>query len=221
VSLLRENTVKTYKRTGVFMDNMFNRFNRKSLQDRRIDTLIGLGKGILADGSVEQAEAEFLLNWLAQNQDNSDNPIICNLLIKVTGMLEDGVLDVDEAKELKHVLQSICGEASELGELSKTTSLPVDKPSPKIKFKNSNFVFTGTFAFGTRKECQAVIDNLGGKNISKITKQLNYLILGTYVTDSWAHESFGRKIEKAIEYRDSGIPIIICTEEHWANEAGL
>jgi hypothetical protein len=46
-------------------------------------------------------------------------------------------------------------------------------------------------------------------------------VLGTYVTSSWAHETFGRKIEKAIEYRDNGLPLIIITEEHWANEAGI
>jgi len=54
-----------------------------------------------------------------------------------------------------------------------------------------------------------------------VTKKLNYLVLGSYVTDSWAHETFGRKIEKAMDYRDSGVPLAIITEEHWAKCGGL
>jgi NAD-dependent DNA ligase len=200
---------------------IFTRFNKKNIQDRQIDTLIGLSKGLVADGTVNQSEAEFLLTWLIQNQQNSENPIIDNLLQKVAVMLEDGVLDSDESEELKNILQTISGESSEIGELAKTTSLPIDAPLPKIDFDGASFLFTGTCAFGTRKDCQAAIDELGGVNANSVTKTLNYLVLGTYVTDSWAHETFGRKIEKAIEYRDSGMPLIIITEEHWANEAGV
>lgn len=200
---------------------VFTRFNKKNIEDRQVDTLIGLSKGLIADGSVNQSEAEFLLTWLIQNQNNSDNPIIDNLLQKVAVMLEDGVLDSDESEELKNILQSISGESSEIGELAKTTSLPINSPLPKIDFEGSSFLFTGTCAFGTRKDCQAAIESLGGANAKGVTKTLNYLVLGTYVTDSWAHETFGRKIEKAIEYRDNGLPLIIITEEHWANEACL
>ena len=200
---------------------IFTRFNKKNIQDRQIDTLIGLSKGLVADGTVNQSEAEFLLTWLIQNQQNSENPIIDNLLQKVAVMLEDGILDSDESEELKNILQAISGESSEIGELAKTTSLPIDAPLPKIDFEGASFLFTGTCAFGTRKDCQAAIDELGGVNANSVTKTLNYLVLGTYVTDSWAHETFGRKIEKAIEYRDNGMPLIIITEEHWANEAGV
>ncbi len=201
--------------------DIFTRFNRKDIQDRQIDTLIGLSKGLMADGKVDQAEAEYLLSWLIQNSQSSSNPIIENLLEKLELMLEDGILDPEESAELKASLQSIAGETSEIGELSKTATLPVDDPMPSIRFEDSLFLFTGTCAFGTRKQCQAAIETLGGLNAKSVTKSLNYLILGTYVTDSWTHESFGRKIEKAMEYRESGSPLVIVTEEHWANEAGF
>ncbi|WP_324997679.1 hypothetical protein [Salinisphaera sp.] len=42
-------------------------------------------------------------------------------------------------------------------------------------------------------------------------------MLGTYVTDSWAHETYGRKIEKAMAYRDDGLPLVIITEQAWAD----
>lgn len=201
--------------------NIFTRFNRKNIQDRQIDTLIGLSKGITADGKVNQQEAEFLYSWLVQNQSYSDNPIIQNLFERLNVMLSDGILDDNEASELMGALQSISGEKSEIGEIAKTSSLPVNDPLPPIQFSGASFLFTGTCAYGSRKDCKAITEKLGGTNAASVTKSLDYLILGTYVTDSWAHETFGRKIEKAMLYRDEGLPIVIVTEEHWANEAGL
>ena len=49
---------------------------------------------------------------------------------------------------------------------------------------------------------------------------LDYLVLGVYVTPSWAHEAFGRKIEKAMYYRDErGRDIAIVSERHWMAQA--
>lgn len=201
--------------------DVFTRFNRKNIQDRQIDTLIGMGKGVLADGKVNQAEAEFLMSWLVQSRQASDNPIIINLLQKVTAMLEDGVLDKGESDELLGILRKISGEQSEIGELAKTSSLPINDPLPEVNFEGASFLFTGTCAFGTRKQCNDATQSLGGTVAKSVNKNLNYLVLGTYVTDSWVHETFGRKIEKAVEYRDSGVPIAILTEEHWASSGNL
>ena len=201
--------------------DIFSRFNRKNIQDRQIDTLIGLSKGITADGKVNQAEAEFLLSWLVQNRQASNNPLILNLLQKVSAMLEDGVLNQEESSELLGILHKIAGESSEIGELAKTSTLPVNDPPPEIVFEGNSFLFTGTCAFGTRSQCAEATEALGGIIANSVNKNLNYLVLGTYVTDSWAHESFGRKIQKAIEYRESGIPIVIVTEEHWIHCGNL
>lgn len=197
--------------------DLFTRFNRKAIDDRQIDTLIGLSKGVLADGVVSQSEAEFLHTWLIQSRAASDNPIILNLLEKIGSMLEDGVLDSEESAELNKLLTRISGESAALGELAKTSNLPVNEPLPNVRFEGAQFLFTGTCAYGTRKQCQEATEALGGINAAGVTKSLHYLVLGTYVTDSWAHETFGRKIEKAMQYREKGIPLAIITEQHWAD----
>ncbi len=201
--------------------DIYSRFNRKSIDDRQIDTLIGLSKGLLADGNVDQSEAEFLRTWLIQSRQTTDNPIILNLLGRVDVMLEDGVLDADESTELLSLLHKITGEPSEVGELAKTTSLPIDDPAPPIIFEGRLFLFTGTCVYGSRKKCQSAVEERGGVNATGVVKKLDYLVLGTYVTDSWIHESYGRKIEKAMQYRSDGVPISILTEEHWVNEGNL
>ncbi|MCU7829590.1 MAG: BRCT domain-containing protein [Candidatus Thiodiazotropha sp. (ex Myrtea sp. 'scaly one' KF741663)] len=195
--------------------DIFTKFNRKDIQDRQIDTLIGLSKGLVADGKVDQAEAEFLQTWLIQNSQASNNPIILNLLARVDAMLADGILDTEESQDLLDLLHRFTGEPSITGELAKASTLPVDDPLPDVVFEDKQFLFTGTCAFGTRKQCQEAVESLGGVNAKGVTKRLDYLVLGTYVTDSWVHESYGRKIEKAMNYRSTGVPLSIITEEHW------
>jgi NAD-dependent DNA ligase len=201
--------------------DIFTKFNRKSIDDRQVDTLIGLSKGLLADGKIDPSEADVLRNWLAQNRRVSNHPVIVHLYDRVSAMLSDNVLDQDESQELLSTLRQIAGETADLGEIAKSASLPICKPAPMVSFPGQAFLFTGTCVFGTRKECQAATEKLGGNCASGVTKSLNYLVLGTYVTDSWAHETFGRKIEKAMSYRNEGIPLSIITEEHWANSGGL
>lgn len=201
--------------------DIYTRFNRKSIDDRQIDTLIGISKGITADNLVSQAEAEFLLTWLAQARTQSENPIITNLFAKVQDMLSDDVLDQEEASELLLTLRHISGDQSEPDEVAKPATLPVCNPAPEVVFPDRSFLFTGTCAFGSRKQCQEAVLTLGGQCSKSVTLSLNYLVIGTYVTDSWVHETFGRKIEKAMTYRDQGAPLAIVTEEHWLQSAGL
>ncbi|MBR9813168.1 NAD-dependent DNA ligase [bacterium] len=201
--------------------SLFTKFNRKNIDDRQIDTLIGLSKGIAADGKVGQTEAEVLLNWLAQSRQVSDNPIIVNLFQRVREMLVDEYLDPDESAELLSLLQKINGEPSELGEIAKPSTLPLCSPVPEVSFVGRSFLFTGTCAFGARNKCHAATEELGGLIAKNVTKSVNYLVLGSYVTDSWAHETFGRKIEKAMQYRSAGVPIAIINEEHWADSGNI
>lgn len=73
--------------------------SRDRIATRQVDTLIGLAKGIVLDGIVDQREAEFLRDWLVANHAVLDNPVNGTLMHRVGAMLEDNVLDADEAAE--------------------------------------------------------------------------------------------------------------------------
>ena len=106
-------------------------FNRTDVADRQVDTLIGLCRGITADGVVNQEEAEFLQHWLAANEISiQSSPVTATLLSRVNEILSDGVLDRDEAQDLLAALRSVAGDPPEVGEFLKTTDLPVDRPEP-------------------------------------------------------------------------------------------
>ena len=140
------------------------------------------------------------------------NPILLSLSQQISSILDDGVIDSEEIQELTGALQAFTGGDSEVtpGELLKTTQLPLTLPKPVVAFEGKCFLFTGTFAYGTRKQCTAAIENLGGTASTTVSKKVDYLVLGTYITPSWKHETFGNKITDALSLM---LPII--SEEHW------
>jgi NAD-dependent DNA ligase len=78
-------------------------------------------------------------------------------------------------------------------------------------------VFTGKFAFGPRADCERQVIKLGAACERAITHRTRYLVIGTFGSRDWVHTSFGRKIEKAVQYRDDGHPLAIVAEDHWAS----
>ena len=185
------------------------------MADRQIDQLIGFAQGILADGIVNQAEAEMLQAWLRANQ-RTDSPYVGRLFDQVERVLEDGVLDEVEGQELHDALMAWTGAGGLDGEESTTASLPLDPGPRTVHVAGNVFVFTGTGVFGTRKMMHEATTQAGGTIERNITMQTHFVVLGTYVTPAWVHQSFGRKIEKAMEYRDrKGTGLRIVHEEDW------
>lgn len=176
--------------------------NTKPMADRQIDQLIGLAGGIVADGIVNQAEAEMLMDWLRANQ-MTENLHLCRL-------------DEDEARALHDALIEWTGNSRTAGEELTTASLPLDPEPRAVQIAGQTFVFTGTGVFGTRKAMRDVTIRAGGAVKNAVTRRTQFLVLGTYVTSSWAHESFGRKIEKAMDYRDRALTgLRIVHEQDW------
>lgn len=192
-------------------------FNRARIDDRAVNELLGLAKGMIADGNVNNDEAHFFFKWLVANEAVKSNPVVALLMQRVGQMLSDGKLDKDEAAELQTTLVNFAAGDFEIGELLKSTTLPLCNPPPEILFDGRQFCFTGTFAYGTRADCESIVQKLGGSS-GALTQDTDYLVVGVYATDSWIHSNFGRKIEKAVEWRRSGLPISIISEEHWVGQ---
>ena len=197
-------------------DDPYVRYRQDDLRGRTIDTLIGISKGIIADGKVDQAEAEALLSFLREADENYlDHPMTNRLLERVGAMLQDGVLDDEESQELLELLTSFSGGISNWGEISKPASLPLDDPAPVLVFPGRSFLFSGTFLLGARAECKRVVRDRGGEVLTSVNRKLDYLVIGAYASEAWKHQSFGTKIEKAMEYRAKhGRPMIVA-EDHW------
>ena len=189
-------------------------FHGKRLDDRQLDELIGLARGLSADGIINHAEAEYLQKWLTACTDVRENPLVMPLLSRVNDMLADNELSPAEAQELLETLRQFSGSDFELGEPLKSTTLPLDNPLPSVIFGGQRFCFTGKFIQGTRNECESLVASLGAE-CGSLTRKTNYLVIGLYAAESWKHSSFGNKIEQAVDMRHEGVPIRIIDEYHW------
>jgi hypothetical protein len=93
----------------------------------------------------------------------------------------------------------------------------LDEPAPNVVFESRSFCFTGVFVYGEgdRGQCEAAVRARGGHCHEHPTRDLNFLVVGSFVEPAWAHKTFGRKIEKALELKQLGTNCKIISEEHW------
>lgn len=195
-------------------DELLNHLGEDRISARQIDELLGLARGLAADGDLNQTEVEFLQKWLAANLEVSRQPLIRVLYARINEVLSDGVVDAEEKELLLQTLNSFSNSDFELGEVLKSSSLPLCTPAPSLSFQGRVFCFTGTFIYGQRKACErAVVER--GVQAGNLTKKTEVLVIGAYATDSWTHSSFGNKVLQASAWRHEGLPIAIVSEQHW------
>jgi hypothetical protein len=192
-------------------------FNHWRRSDRSTSELIGLARGIMADGTVNKAEFDLLVDWLESNPDS----LYCypgNVLLKrVERILEDGVVEQEELDDLGELLRQLTGESQgRIQGANASTELPLNDPAPPVEFQGRCFVFTGKFALGPRTICEEEVVRRGGRTNYTITQKVDYLVIGVIGSRDWYHTSHGRKIEEAVRNRENGHGIAIISEDHWA-----
>ena len=75
-----------------------------------IPELVGLCRGVLADGTINLAEAEFILRWLNERSDLLETWPADELHRRLCSALADGALSEDEKVELSALLEEIIGD---------------------------------------------------------------------------------------------------------------
>jgi NAD-dependent DNA ligase len=192
-------------------------FNAARRKDRDIAEMLGLAKGVLADGMVSSSEAELLRVW-ARNHPECVAEWPGNALYhRLERVFADEVVTPDEQEDLAQLLRDLVGgRAGIIAGDDAASTLPLDVPLPPVDFDGAVFVFTGRFAFGPRKICEQAVATLGAQCASSVTCKTRYVVVGTFGSRDWAQTSYGRKIEQAVELRSKGEHIAILSEDHWA-----
>ena len=78
------------------------------IEDRGISELIGIARGLVADGVVNELEADFLIRWLKENEHLTCWPFDV-LNKRVRAMLADGEIDAEERLELLELQRDLIG----------------------------------------------------------------------------------------------------------------
>lgn len=194
---------------------VYKKYAGARLEGREVDEFIGLCRGVLADGDLNHAEAEYLQRWLENNRLAMNEWPASVLYPRLKMALADGRIDSGEELDLLTLLMEITGEPIQEESGSKSTALPFDDPMPDVVHADKNFVLTGQFVCGTRAAVAAEIKHLGGVLKGNCNKSTHYLLVGTLGSAAWLHSTHGTKILRAIELRDAGSGIAIISEEHW------
>ncbi|MGH9875887.1 MAG: BRCT domain-containing protein [Pyrinomonadaceae bacterium] len=200
---------------------MGNFFARRIATDKRVlkrscESLLGICTGLMADGQLNDDEIRFLNLWLADNSDIALTWPGEVLVARIRSVLADGQITEEERAYLKQTLSDLLGGTlTETGAAGGTaTRLPINDVEA-IEVDGASFCFTGDFLFGPRKSCESAVTERGGVVLPGVQTDLDYLVIGTLASREWANTTFGRKIEKAMEYQRKGCSLLIVSEEQW------
>lgn len=185
---------------------------------RAVDELVGICRGLLADGELNLHEAMFLKDWIARSEGRASGYPFDVLYRRLAEALRDGVMDSDEEADLLGVLAEFVGGETfdaQSGSTSLSSALPLCQPPPLVDHAGATFVVTGTFESGSRTDVCGRISGLGGIVRPNVTLSTTYLLVGGVASRDWAHSSYGRKIEAAVRNREQGSGIAIVSEQHW------
>lgn len=192
------------------------RANEPRLLTRSCEALLGVCQGLLADHVLNESELRFLDLWLHDHPDIADvwpGKVIAD---RIGNIFADGIVTGEELQQLKEVLRSILGGTWE--ETGAATGFPSELPiqdDTRVVVVDRKFCFSGKFVFGTRSACESFAIARGGNVNKDITKDLDFLVIGTFISPDWLNTSFGRKIEKAVAHQQDGCKVRIVSEKHW------
>jgi NAD-dependent DNA ligase len=188
----------------------------KRNQSKSIELLLGLVTGIVADSQLHDLEVKFLREWLILHDEVASTWPGSVIAKAIEETLADGIITEVERTHLLQVLQqlvvtdfSVTGSAA-----SEVLKLPIND-SVTVDVRDCNVCHTGEFLYGTRTKCEQLTTLAGGIPVGSISKKVAFLVVGTNVSPDWAHTSYGRKIEQAMELQSNGHAISIVSERKW------
>lgn len=192
------------------------RLQERSRLERELAELVGVVRGIVADGSVSPDEAERLARWTRENPDVAARWPANLLARRLEAVVRDGRVDAREREHLRAVLGQLARNPDGLG-ISLATDLPVDHPEPEVVFASRTFVFAGEMAYGPRRACEREVVELGGACEPTVSRRTHYLVLGGLSGSDWSQEAFGAQVDETVHLRQRGAAIAIISEERWAS----
>lgn len=178
--------------------------------------MVGVIRGVIADGVVSPDEATRLAEWTRENPQVAARWPANMLARRLENIVRDGRVDARERDHLEAVLGHLAENPGRAG-LSLATDLPVDNPAPSVSFEGRAFVFAGEMAYGPTRACEREVVELGGACERTVSRRTDYLVLGGLSAADWTQAGFAAQVDEVVQLRARGAQIAIISEEHWAN----
>lgn len=188
--------------------------------DRAIQEMLGFAQGVVTDGVVNNDEVEGFRAWLRQNPDVCVGFPGKEIHDRLSQIFKDGRIDPDEREELKILLEDLTGfvPTARPSSPQRSSALPLNDPPPRLSFEGECYVITGRFMFGARRVVASELQKRGALVEDTVTRRTDVLLVGSVASRDWIQSPWGRKIEKAVEYRANGHRPAIVAEDHWITQ---
>lgn len=187
-----------------------------SSDEKCINELIGILKGISCDDQILLSEFEYLDTWLLDHQHLKNTWPFDTLSRRILEIKEDGIVTDTELEHLLETLKKITGTRfTEDGAVSGTVTEVWFDSVDTFEHANKHICFTGNFITGTRKHCEQLAIERGASTSKTVTKNIDVLIIGSTASKDWRFTSHGRKIEKAMKYKSENNEILLISENAW------
>lgn len=186
--------------------------NHLSRVNKAVNEMLGVIQGILFDGHITDKEALALKEWIKAHKDIHQIWPVFIIAERLERIFSDGKVDDEERSELKELLERTIG-----GGIKRATQLPLSEPLPELVYEGKVYVFTGKFAYGTRKYCEEAASSLGARCVGAVSTATDFLVIGDIGSEDWKYSKWGTKIHDAVNFIAEGLPIKIISEEHWVS----
>ena len=190
--------------------------NAQRRVEQGLAEMIGLVRGVIADGVVSSDEAEHLAEWTRENPEIVTRYPGNILSRRLERIFMDGRVDRRERKRLASLLSQLAENPAGLGGgYQLATDLPITRPEPEVIFEGQTFVFGGEMAYGPTHACEREVHDLGGVCERMVNRRTDYLVIGSLAAYDWCQTDFASLVDEVVEYRTRGVPIAVIDEQHW------
>lgn len=184
--------------------------------ESKVNEFVGLLSCVTADNSLNDLEISKILKWLHKNKDIEQEWPINVISEKLHLAIEDNVVTTEEREHLLEVMKQITGvRFEESGVAYGMATEFFEDNIDALAHEDALICFTGTFVTGKRKVVEHTAKTKGSIVKNNVIQNLDYLVIGTLASKDWRFTSHGRKIEKALSFKNAGKPIKIITERTW------
>lgn len=189
-------------------------YDKTTADLQRLHAIVG---GIVADGHISEEELRGLSTWLQDHEHLKTCWPYDEVGSLITAVLADKRIDEQEHKMLKDFFSEFVAVLDERTIVSPSISegatlVGLCAVCPEIEFNGSKFCFTGASTLYTRSQLSETVSRLGGEVVPSMTAKVRYLVIGAEGNPCWAYACYGRKVEKAVELRKSGVRVLIVHE---------
>ena len=197
------------------------RLNAQRRVEQGLAEMVGLVRGVIADGRVSQDEAQRLTEWTRDHPEVATRYPANLLARRLERIFLDGRVDGHERKRLAAMLAQLAENPTGFGGgYPLATDLPLTRPPPEITFEGQTFVFGGEMAYGPLHACEREVMERGGVAERTVNRRTDYVVIGQLAATDWCQAPFGALLDRVVQYRGRGVPIAVVSPEPWADALG-